>query len=545
LVHSGLDGPSSYDTTGVGPENAAAGLALVEPRPDLVVVGHSHCELRDSVINGVHFVQPPSHARGLSIVYVTMVKAGRRDGGSGTRGPGYRVAAIRADLVPLAFEAEQPRLVRRVAAAHDRVRVWGTTPLGTAGAGFGGRDGRVEDTPLLDFINEVQRRHAGADLSATTLFDPGAGFPEGEIRLRDVAGVYPYENTLRAVRISGAQLEAFLEHSARYYRTYAPGGAIVNDSVWGYNFDAVSGVDYTLDLTRPVGARVRLAYRGQPVQPTDSFTLALNSYRQEGGGGYAMLRCARVVFDRQESVRDLLAAEVQRAGRLEAARYFQRNWSLEPPAARAAAVPPPAPVSDGDSTLLRVLAIADLHGALEPRVWGWSRGRPVGGVAALRSWLDSLARACGCATVRLDAGDQWQGTLVSSRDYGRTAVAALNLLRLDAAAIGNHEFDWSVDTLRARMGEARYRFVSANILDSTGTARPAWAEPWTLVERGGQRVAVIGVTARGTATSTSPRHVRGLTFADGAASVRRVLPQARAASDFVVVVAHAGALCDS
>lgn len=545
ISHAGLDGPSSYDTSGVGPENVSAALAMVEPRPDLVVVGHSHRELRDSVINGVHFVQPGPHARSLSVAYVTL--EGKRDA-RGRRTTGYRVVGIRADLIPLAFGAEQPRLVRRVAAAHDRVRVWGTTPLGAAGPAFGGRDGRVEDTPLLDFINEVQRRRTGADLSATTLFDPAAGLPEGEVRLRDLAGVYPYENTLRAVRISGAQLKAFLEHSSRHYHTYEPGRRIVNDSVPGYNFDAVSGADYTIDLSRPVGERVRLAYRRRPVLATDSFTLAVNSYRQEGGGGYAMLQGAPVVYDRQESVRDLLADEVRRAGRLEAAAYYRRNWSLEPPAAREAArivfAPPPA-ATGGDSTLLRVLAIADLHGALEPREWEWSRGRPVGGVAALRSWFDSLTRACGCAALRLDAGDQWQGTLVSGRDYGRTTVEALNQLRLDAAAIGNHEFDWTIDTLRARMGDAGYPFVSANIFDSTGTARPGWIVPWTVIERGGVRASVIGVTTRGTVTSTSPRVVRGLAFGDGAAAVRGVLPPARAAADFVIVLAHAGALCDS
>ena len=68
----------------------------------------------------------------------------------------------------------------------------------------------------------------------------------------------------------------------------------INDSVPGYNFDVVHGAEYVLDLSRPVGARVRdLRVDGRPVAPGDSFTLALNSYRQEGGGGYAMLRGAR------------------------------------------------------------------------------------------------------------------------------------------------------------------------------------------------------------------------------------------------------------
>ena len=197
-----------------------------------------------------------------------------------------------------------------------------------------------------------------------------------------------------------------------------------------------------------------------------------------------------------------------------------------------------------DSTLLRVLAINDFHGALEPQVWPWSGGRPVGGAAALKPWLDSLARMCGCTTLRLDAGDEMQGTLVSNYSFGRPAIAALNLFGIDAAAIGNHDFDWSVDTLRARMAGARYRLLAANITDSAGTARPDWAESWTLIERGGTRVAVIGVALPETPLNTASRNVRGLAFGDGAAAVRRVLPRARAAAEYVIVVAHEGAFCD-
>src|SRR5216117_2010550 len=198
-----------------------------------------------------------------------------------------------------------------------------------------------------------------------------------------------------------------------------------------------------------------------------------------------------------------------------------------------------------DRPLLRVLAINDFHGALEPQVWPWSGGRAVGGAAALKSWLDSLTRTCGCATIRLDAGDEMQGTLISNYSFGRPAIAAMNAFGIDAAAIGNHEFDWSVDTLRARMAGAHYRFLAANISDSATTVMPAWAEPWTVIERGRVRVAVIGLALPETPVNTAPRNVRGLAFGDGAAAVRRVLPRARAGADNVIVVAHEGAFCDA
>lgn len=537
LLHSGLGGGSSYDTTGVGPENDAAALAALPSRPDLVVVGHSHREIRDSVLNGVHFVQPKNWALGLSVVHLSLARdsTGR-----------WRLTNVRGDLIPLATVPEQPGFVQRFADAQQRVRAWADEALGAAGPGFDAHYGRVQSTPLLDFINDVQRRHAGAQLAAAPDFDVAAGLPDGTVHRRDVAGIYPYTNTLVAVRISGAQLKDFLERSSAYYRTIPGTGPIIDPAVPGDNFDAVLGATYRLDLSRPVGQRVvALAVGGRAVAASDSFTLATSSYRAAGGGGYHMLRGARVVYDRGENIADLIAQDIRAAGTVPP--IAPSNWSFVPPGdsiVRAAFAPPPPPIPQTDSTLLRVLAITDLHGALEPHVWPWSAGRPVGGAAVLKTWLDSLGRECGCATVRVDGGDEMQGTPLSNFAFGRPAIAALNTFALDAAAIGNHEFDWTVDTLRAREHEAHYPFVSANLTDSAGRI-PDFVQPWVSVTHGGARVAIIGLTTRSTPETTRPQNVAGLAFGDLADAVRRVLPAARAAADFVIVVAHAGESCDS
>jgi 2',3'-cyclic-nucleotide 2'-phosphodiesterase (5'-nucleotidase family) len=543
LTHSGF-GESTYDTTGVGPENDAAAFATMNPKPDVVIVGHTHREIRDTVINGVHFVQPKNWAQSLSVVHIFLSKD-RKAGSS------WQITNIRAELIPLATTPELPRFVRRVDATHQAARLWAGTSVGTAGPGFEGRYARVQDTPLLDFINEVQRRKAGAQLSAAPVFDPQAALLEGDIRQRDLFSIYPYENTLRAVKISGQELREYLEYSARYFRSYEPNQPIINESFAGYNYDVVSGVVYNIDLSRPEGQRIRgLAYEGKFVQPTDTFTMALNSYRQSGGGGYTMLAKAPVVYDKGEDVRELLVDEVRRVRNLQAANYLHPSWAIIPDPARAAArgafaVAVTGGVRVPDSTVLRVLALSDLHGQLESRTWDWSDGRQVGGVAALKPWFDSLSRACGCTTVRLDAGDEMQGTALSNATFGRSTIDAMNALGIDAAAIGNHEFDWSVDTLRARMRDAKYPFLSANITNTAANARPDWATPWTQITKYGLRIAVIGLTTTETPTSTAARNIRGLAFGNEVEAIKRYLPAARAASDLVIVVAHAGAICDS
>ena len=148
-----------------------------------------------------------------------------------------------------------------------------------------------------------------------------------------VAGLYVYDNTLKALRISGAQLRAFLEKSAEYYLP-CPGARcdhVTNPNVPGYNFDVVSGVDYELDLTKPFGQRVtRLVRNGRPVRDTDTFTMAVNNYRASGSGGYSMLLGAPVVYDKGESIRDLLIADIQRRGTIAPADVFRRNWRIVP-----------------------------------------------------------------------------------------------------------------------------------------------------------------------------------------------------------------------
>ena len=113
------------------------------------------------------------------------------------------------------------------------------------------------------------------------------------------------------------------------------------------------------------------------------------------------------------------------------------------------------PVNGQRPLHLRVLATHDLHGALAPLTYAWSNQRSVGGMAVMKAWMDSAKSQCRCPTVRLDAGDQMQGTLESNLAYGAAAVRGFNLLGLDAAAVGNHELDWGIDTLLVRQAEAR------------------------------------------------------------------------------------------
>lgn len=326
VVHSGLDEPSSYDTvtTGVPSENVAARLAREVPGIDLLVYGHSHKEMRDTVIGTTLLMQPKNWAASVAIAHLSMERQGTR----------WRVKAKRSDVVATIRHKENAQVLAVTQEGHRATLAYTTAPIGTTSVRWRSDSARVADTPLIDFILDVERRAAGSQLASTAAFSLDASLAPGPITVARIAALYPYDNTLRAVKISGTQLRAYLEQSARYFRHNADGTADVDPAVPGFNYDIVSGVDYTIDVSKPVGERIAtLTYQNRPVVPTDTFTMALNNYRQTGGGGFTMLQGAPVVYDRQLEIRQLLIDEVRRKGTLVPSDYLHSNWRIVPDAA--------------------------------------------------------------------------------------------------------------------------------------------------------------------------------------------------------------------
>ncbi|MDB4878075.1 MAG: cpdB [Gemmatimonadetes bacterium] len=326
VVHSGLNEPSSYDTvtTKVGSENVAARLAHEVPGIDLIVYGHSHKEMADTVIGTTLLMQPKNWAGSVAVAHLTVE---RRNGH-------WRVIGKRSQVVPTMHHAENAQVLAVTAEGHRAAVRYATTPIGSTPVAWRADSARVTDTPLMDFVLDVEQRASGAQLASTAAFSLDANLAAGPITVGRIAALYPYDNTLRAVRITGAQLRAYLEQSARYFRANDDGTADIDPSIPGFNYDMVSGVDYTIDVSKPIGQRItKLEYQGRAVVPGDSFTLALNNYRQTGGGGFAMLRDAPVVYDKQEEIRQLLIDEVRRKGTLLPADYFHPNWRIVPAAA--------------------------------------------------------------------------------------------------------------------------------------------------------------------------------------------------------------------
>jgi len=140
------------------------------------------------------------------------------------------------------------------------------------------------------------------------------------VTVRQIAALYVYDNTLVVLQVTGAQLKAALEHSARFFRDYVAGRSpaeLVDERIPDYNFDVAEGVTYDLDISRPVGDRIRnLRFHGEPLAAGQTLRLATNNYRVNGGGGYTMYQGVPVLSRSSDEIGEMIIRWVERHHRI-------------------------------------------------------------------------------------------------------------------------------------------------------------------------------------------------------------------------------------
>lgn len=530
LVHSGLSGISSYNESGGIPaEDVSARIASEVPGVDLLIYGHSHRADSGTVIGQTMVIQPKNWATSVSMATLSLTRVNGKWG----------VVSKRGTLIPVAGRAESPAVLAATEPGHKLAMQYANAVIGNTALVWESDSARLRDMPISDFVLEVERKFTGADLASGSVFNTNAVLGPGPLTVAQVAQVYPYENTLKVIRITGKQLREYLDFSSRFYPVIPAGMSgsaplAIDPAIPGYNFDIVSGVDYTMDLSKPFGERITsLVYKGKAVTPDDTFTMAINNYRQSGGGGYSMIRSAPVIKDTQTEIRQLLIDEVKQKGTLRPEDYFTQNWRI---------------VRGGPARItgprLRVISTNDFHGALVPGPD--AQGVIRGGAAYVARAIENARAECAgdCVSILVDGGDLFQGTAVSNLTYGRAVVEYYNKMRYDLAVVGNHEFDWGVDTLRARMRQSKFPYLGANVRYTDGRDVP-WIPNDTIIQRGKWKIGVIGFASVITPTTTRSTIVTGLRFDAPAPIIDSVARVMRAKGvDAIVAVEHDGGFCD-
>ena len=351
-VHSGMDLSSSYGDALPYPENASVLMAETVPGIDAVLVGHAHLEIPERLVTNkttgeqVVLSEPLKWGMRLSLFDLDLEKV---------RGQ-WKVVGRHSQVLNANSVAADPDVVALLQKDHDKVVEYVNSKIGTCTAAMSAATAPWEDTAALDFVNFVQADAVSKALAGTPQaslpvlaiaapFNRAAAIPAGDVSVRDVAGLYVFDNTLLGVTMTGAQIKDYLEFSAQYFKQVTGTGPFPSDQVTNaptstapngtpdYNYDILGGLTkpltYTIDIAKPVGARIAdLAYDGTAVAADQQFVVAVNNYRQSGGGNFPHVKTAPVVYNRQVEIRQLMIDYVTTTGTVDPQTFHTTDWSL-------------------------------------------------------------------------------------------------------------------------------------------------------------------------------------------------------------------------
>ena len=248
-------------------------------------------------------------------------------------------------------------------ATHNETLAYIRRAVGKTAAPLHSYFALVADDPSVQIVSIAQKwyieemmkgtEHEGLPiLSAAAPFKAGGrGGPEyytdvpaGDVAIKNVADLYLYPNTVRAVRISGADVRNWLERSAGMFNQVevgTEGTVLLNPSFPSYNFDVMDGVTYEIDLSQPSkfgpkgelenpdANRIKnLAYNGQPVTDDMEFVVATNNYRASGGGDFPGADGSTVIFEAPDTNRDVIVRYIVEQGTIQPS--ADANWTFAP-----------------------------------------------------------------------------------------------------------------------------------------------------------------------------------------------------------------------
>jgi 2',3'-cyclic-nucleotide 2'-phosphodiesterase/3'-nucleotidase len=323
-----------YDEEG-GSDGANSILALC-PEVDVLIVGHDHNAIKEiqgtTVIGGARNL-------GREVIRIDLTLDEQK-----------RIIDRKVELVDMA-NYEPSDLIRKnafIAEAHKATRdfISGGAPSadGKSSGGIFGKaavdfqpkneimgipEGKLRDTAVMDLINDVQLLNSGADVSAAALFADTSDIPAGDINYGTIFGIYKYDNTLYRVPVTGKELKAYMEWSAACYNQWVEGDVSIsfNPEKPGYLYDMFSGVDYEIDLSKPVGQRIRnVMFKGKPLADEQKLTLAVNNYRYSSALKAQKLVAGTKEWESPNSIRDMLVEYIKSKGVIQP--KVDNNWKI-------------------------------------------------------------------------------------------------------------------------------------------------------------------------------------------------------------------------
>ncbi|MGC6769019.1 5'-nucleotidase C-terminal domain-containing protein [Enterococcus sp. LJL128] len=450
---------------------------------------------------------------------------------------------------------------------HNTTRQFISETIGTATEDFlpkeevtGIPEAQLQPTAMISLINNVQRKFTGAQLAASALFKADSKLDKGNVSYSNIFDIYKYPNTLVSVNITGENLLKYMENQANYYNSPQPDDLTIsfNEEIRVYNYDIFSGIDYKIDISKPEGQRIiNPTIDDQPVDLAATYTIAMNNYRYEGLLAQGIVTEEPLVSTDPDTLRGFIAQYIKDKGTIDPEVEIERNWEvigysfnenwrdlaielvnsgvLKTTPSEDGRTPNVKPITKQDvldagfkPTTMTIMHTNDVHGRME------GNGKDVLGMAKLKTLKDMKT-----PDLLIDVGDAFQGLPISNFSQGMDMVEIMNTVGYDAMAVGNHEFDFGLDTALQYKEKLNFPLLSNNTYKDGKLV----FEPYTIIEKDEKNYAVIGVTTPETATKTHPNNVVGVTFADPITETKKVidtLSQSETSIDAFIIAGHLG-----
>ena len=317
-THAGLD--AEYSTDG---SDAAQTILDKCPEVDVLQLGHTHTTYINN--ESIPVGETKSNA-GEVVRYDLTLNADKE------------ITSATVETVSMAdVEPDQGlRDVPAIKAAQEKtVSFIQDNVLGHAAADFqpvneikGLPEGRLQDTAVIDLIGTVQLENSGADVTAVALFKDTSDLKKGDLNYGNIFDIYKYPNVLYTVKVTGAEMKAYMEWAAECWNQWEEGDINIsfNPNKAGYLHDHFIGLNYEVNLSKPAGQRIEnVTFKGEPLADDQVLTICVNDYRYTGLKNEGIISGEKE-WESPNSVRDMLVAYLAEHDPLEP--KVDNNWKI-------------------------------------------------------------------------------------------------------------------------------------------------------------------------------------------------------------------------